>query len=96
LPIRRNGQDVVAQIGSGLGHATTAARGADAPFAGEADEVLALAGSALQAGESMRDYAAAQIALELGAHVSRIAEAVLTAGNGLGEHRLHMLAHHAV
>jgi hypothetical protein len=66
LPHRHARQNVVLQIGGGLGHAPRAARRADAaPFAAKGDERVARAAVAGQAQEPVGEYAAVEVGVEL-------------------------------
>jgi len=92
LAVRGGRQDVVDQMGGGVGHAPGGARRADAAaLAGEGHELLVGAAGAADADEAAPQQAAFEEALELALDEAGIAGAVLGALAGVGEKLLEVV-----
>jgi hypothetical protein len=71
LAHRQRREDVIDQVGVGLGHASGIARGADAtPLAGEGHQEIVAALGTAGAGEAVGQDAALQVAAQLALHVA--------------------------
>ena len=89
-------QNVIDEMGGGVGHAATAAGGAEAPpFSAERDQRVVPTATAPQAGQTMGQDATLEILLELALDEGGEAPGSF-GGLRVGQERVQMLLHHAV